>query len=274
MNSLLKSTIENELGRFYEDFFMSSRLDHLRNVLQSAIDSGYRSCSMRDFWDASEGGRNAPSGKFLILRHDIDTDPATARSIWTLERDLGMRGSFYFRLQTLDIALMREIEAAGGEASYHYEELATVAKCEKLKTKEEVLKRMPAIGRLFEQNFSYVKKLTGLPMRSVAAHGDFVNRKLGIASTEILKCNGLRRKFGIDFEAYDQNLMGFVQSRFRDCEAGPVRPSPWDRNPQDAIDNGIDIVYLLIHPRKWACNLRCNLNDILQRALQGIRYAS
>jgi hypothetical protein len=69
----------------------------------------------------------------LVHRHDIDSDLRTARKMFALEVKHGVQASYYFRLSTLDYGFMRDIEAAGGEASYHYEEVATYAKRHRLR---------------------------------------------------------------------------------------------------------------------------------------------
>ncbi len=69
-----------------------------------------------------------------MLRHDVDTDPGTAAAMWDIERELGVESSYFFRLSTLAPALMADIAAGGSEASYHYEEVATVAKRRRLRT--------------------------------------------------------------------------------------------------------------------------------------------
>ena len=76
----------------------------------------------------TERGRIQPMDKLLILRHDIDTDIETTRAMWRVERELGIKTSYFFRLSTVDLPLMREIEACGGSVGYHFEELATAAK--------------------------------------------------------------------------------------------------------------------------------------------------
>ena len=94
----------------------------------------------------------------MVLRHDVDTDPTTAAAMWQIARSLGVRASFYFRLSTLDIDLMRRIAESGSEAGYHYEEAATVAKRERLRTRERALQEMPRMRDLFRRNLDDLRK--------------------------------------------------------------------------------------------------------------------
>ena len=106
--------------RFYSDFLMPSRLHEYALLIEKSIDSGYEVHSVESFWD--EIKKNfAKTQKYLILRHDIDTDIKTANAIFNIEKSLGVKGSYYFRLNTLDIELMQRINEYGSEASYHYE---------------------------------------------------------------------------------------------------------------------------------------------------------
>src|SRR5262249_27513079 len=152
------------------------------------LDCGYVSYSISGFWRALNLGELAP--KCLILRHDVDTDVATAEQMWRAETKLGCISSYYFRLSTFTPALMREMHHAGFEASYHYEEIAAVAKSSGLTTAAQVRAALPVIRNLFRINLSSLRSRTGLPMTSVASHGDFVNRRLAISNTTILEDQG------------------------------------------------------------------------------------
>ena len=105
------------LHRLYADFFMPSRLREYRDFFVAALRLGYQVFSIRDFWSVLQTEGVQAGKKYLILRHDIDTDTATAKLMWLIECALGIRSSYYSRLSTLDVTFMREIERIGGEAS-------------------------------------------------------------------------------------------------------------------------------------------------------------
>ena len=137
------------LNRLYSDFMMKSRLEEYRCFLAFAIGRGYEVCSIPHFWRLTERGRLQPMDKLLILRHDIDSDIETTRAMWRVERELGIKSSYFFRLSTVDLPLMREIEACGGSVGYHFEELATAAKRKGLKTREQVMEELPYMREPF-----------------------------------------------------------------------------------------------------------------------------
>lgn len=255
--------------RAYSDFLRSDRLPAFAGLIHSLLDHGYVVCSVLDFWQLLQQGGVHCDTKYVVLRHDVDTDPATARRMWELERRLGVRSTYYFRNSTLDIPLMRDIQRSGSEASYHYEELATVAKQRGLIRREEVVAAMPHLRDLFRQNLKRLRQVTGLPMLTVASHGDFVNRKLGIPNHLLLQDDQLRCELNIVLEAYDAAFMQHMTSRCSDS----AFPGPWDsRDPQDSIDRGEPRMHILIHPRQWHTSPWVNLKDDLRRCWEEFHY--
>jgi len=249
---------------------MPSRLEEYENLIREILNLGYEIHSVSSFWQILEAGGGYPcsSAKYLILRHDIDTDPATAEAQWQIEKNLDVQASYYFRLSTLDFSLMQEIAQAGSEVSYHYEEIATVAKEKCLRSRSQVQREMPYIRQRFKENLSSLRRRTGLPMRIVAAHGDFVNRRLKTLNQEILD-RALRQEVGIELEAYDKVFNRHVTSHHSDL----AYPQFWRPNsPLEASHRGEQVIYILIHPRHWRVNRRENLIDNMKRLWEHLRY--
>jgi len=258
------------LNRIYADFFMPSRLGVYREFLEEIISHGYKTYSVATFWEKTKGDRTRLQENCLVLRHDIDTDTGTAKAMWEIEQALGVESSYYFRLSTVDIPFMRAIAFSRGEAGYHYEELATVAKEKCLKTREQVLREMPCIRRLFQENLNSLRERSGLPIDIVASHGDFVNRKLQMYNWEILKNNAFRKEVGVKLEVYDEPFASNVSSRHSDTDY----PSFWrPESPLGAIRRGESVIYVLVHPRHWRTNHKVNFVDNVNRALEGLRYS-
>lgn len=261
----------SEVGsRLYADFLMPSRLDAYRSTLELALAHGYRVMSVDGFWRLLERGAVDSAKRYAILRHDIDTDPDTGRAIWEIDRSLGVSSSYYFRLSTLDAPFMATIHGAGGEASYHYEELATIAKERRIRNGQAALDAIPEAQDRFRENLARVRALTGLPILTVASHGDFTNRRLRIPNWAILVDRGFRREVGVDLETYDDAFMTHVTSRFSD--SGPL--GAWSPSEAgEAILAHAPVVYLLVHPRQWRVGRQANLRNDLERIAEGARYA-
>ena len=251
-------------ARIYSDYFSKDRFEEYDHILSCFCANQYRLMSVIGYYDAVQSNKLA--NKVVILRHDIDTDPQRAKCFLDIERKHGSVGSYYFRLSTLDLSLMHEIEAYGGEASYHYEEIATYAKSHHIHSCEEVVANLDAIRNKFIDNYTLLKNNTNLLMRSVASHGDFANRKLGLSNTIVVN-DSVRHICGIDVETYDPIL------KDNNCYiADRSMPVGWyPHNPLDAICSGKN-VYLLTHPRQWGANVICNLKADLLRAKEGLFY--
>src|SRR5689334_9754205 len=256
--------------RVYGDFLMPSKLNAYKSFLGEFVNRGYQICSVASLWNQIKNNSVDPQNKYLVLRHDIDTDSSTAHAMREIEQMFGVKGSYYFRLGTLDIPLMKQIEFAGGEASYHFEEVATVAKQKHLKTREQALGHMTYMRELFRFNLTWLRSETGLPMKIVAAHGDFINRKLKLYNWEILKSSCFRQDVGIELEVYDEVFVRHLSSRH--SEVSP--PHVWEpSDPLSAAQRGAQVIQVLVHPRQWHANRRANLIDDVKRAWEGVRYA-
>lgn len=254
-------------NRVYSDFLMPSRLDEYEAILKAALAQGYEIHSVISFWRAAQVGLS-PKNRYLICRHDIDTDVETADDMFRIERKLGVRATYYFRLSTINVKLMQSIQNEGSEASYHYEELATYAKKHGLVTREQVTSQIDRIRDLFRTNLMELKQRTGLPMGSVASHGDFVNRALGMPNWELLNSE-LRTELGIEVETYDSSLMNLYSSTHTDMHY----PKYWrTESPLLAIQQEVPAVHVLTHPRHWRTAPLENLIDDAKRLYEDLVY--
>lgn len=255
------------INRIYSDYLMPPRLGQYENFVCLALNSGYLQTSVRTFFHAAIENR-LTNEKIIVHRHDIDTDMCTARKLFNIEKKYSIKSSYYFRMATLDFDLMHEIEEYGSEASYHYEEIATFAKRNKLRTADDVRKRLPEIRNEFENNFQYIEKHLGKKITTVASHGDFANRRLKLASTEILNDQNLRDRCGIECESYDKILMDNFDIYISD------RPHPqyyYPISPFDSLGKYNKICFLT-HPRQWDTNWIENTKDNLFRLYEGLRW--
>jgi hypothetical protein len=251
------------LNRVYADYLMPSRLGEYEALVRKAAAAGYAQLSVRDFFRQVHGG-DPPPGKTFVHRHDIDSDLRTARKMFDIESRHGVRASYYFRLCTLDFGFMREIEAAGSEASYHYEEVADFAKRHRLRSADAVRQRFPEIRELFARNVSRIVEGLGLPLTTVASHGDFANRRLKVINHELLRDDALRRRCGIECESYDAELLRCFDIYISDRKH-PVYYYPL--SPFDAL-GAYRHICLLTHPVQWETNwvesTRCNVRRLVE----------
>ena len=254
-------------NRLFSDYFMPSRLREYEDLVVSIKDAGYLQTSVISAWSTIISLGNLEST--FVHRHDVDTDVSTAKKMFHIERKHGVYSTYYFRLTTLDVGFMREIEEYGSEASYHFEELATHAKKFHIKSPEILLDKIDLIRKEFSHNLERIRIMTGLPCQSVASHGDFANRKLGLVNQLILDDKDFRKKCNIKIESYDNDLMKFFDSRISD------RPYPdfwYPESPLSAMSRNLNNILLLSHPRQWQSNFLANSRESIVRAYEGIRW--
>jgi hypothetical protein len=254
------------LNRVYSDYLMPSRLGQYEALLLQAKESGFAQLSVRAFFQSltacGDGGQGP--AKAIVHRHDIDSDTRTAGKMFALEARHGVHASYYFRLSTLDFGLMREIEAYGSEASYHYEEVADFAKRMHIKNANEVRRRFPEIRELFLGNFERIANRLAARMKTVASHGDFVNRRLQVINHEILRDRAFRVRCGIECESYDPELLRNFDLYISD------RPYPRYYHPVSPFDalGKVKRICFLTHPVQWETNwsetTKCNLRRLYE----------
>jgi len=255
------------LNRVYADYLMPSRLGEYEALVREVADAGYAQLSVREFFRQShdkERAQGHPMPRSFVHRHDIDSDLRTAKKMFAIESRHGVRASYYFRLCTLDYGFMREIEAAGSEASYHYEEVADFAKRHRLRSADAVRQRFPEIRELFARNVSRIVERLGLPLTTVASHGDFANRRLKVINHELLRDEALRRRCGIECESYDAELLRCFDIYISDRKH-PVYYYPL--SPFEALGK-YQHICLLTHPVQWETNwvesTRCNVRRLVE----------
>lgn len=258
-------TIKN---RIYSDYFMPSRLGEYEEIIKKLVENGYEHLTLKKYCYKFKNNL-LENKKYFINRHDIDTDVATAKEFFKIEKKHGVKATYYFRLSTLDIEFMKEIEEYGSEASYHFEEIAQFAKDNHIKTKDEILNRLDEIKEIFKNNFETIEKKLGKKLKMVCSHGDFVNRKLDIINNEITKDINFRKELGIICETYDEDIMNSFDIYIAD------RPYPTFYTPKSIFEYIIGkerIICMLSHPRQWRVAPLINTMDNIKRVIEGIKW--
>ncbi|HRY83476.1 MAG TPA: hypothetical protein P5533_02460 [Candidatus Cloacimonadota bacterium] len=243
------------------------KMQDYKRLLQQAQAQGYSFYTLAQF-AALVRGQHPIAEPFMILRHDIDSDCKTALRIAGIENALGLRASYYFRLTTWKVNLIKEIAALGHEIGYHYEEIATEAKRLHLKDPEAIMAKLPGIRASFSENLKRLRKISGLPLAGSASHGDFANIKLDLTNRPLLADNSFREQLGLDYEAYDEDLRAAYGLHVSD-KAYPILFHPF--HPQNLIAERRSFL-LLTHPRWWKLNLRPNLMEACKHIWEQILW--
>lgn len=107
---------------------------------------------------------------FCLIRHDVDRRPQKALEMSKVERDLGIKATYYFRYKsnTFNSKIIKEIENDGHEIGYHYESLS------------DKRGNVPLALQDFTHNLNEFRKIATI--RTISMHGNpfspFDNREL------------------------------------------------------------------------------------------------
>ena len=95
-----------------KDFTTSS----YRKLLDALIHEGYAFQTVRDFV-------RSPAGKVILLRQDVDDRKMHSLHFARIQHEYGIQSTFYFRVESYDPEVIREIASMGHEIGYHYEDM-------------------------------------------------------------------------------------------------------------------------------------------------------
>ena len=251
--------------RLYNDFFRPSKEADYELILRTAKEVGYEFHTILSFENVVTHGLETGK-KYLILRRDIDTaDFGILRKMLALEKKYGARCTYYFRWNTIHTGLMHEIAEAGGEASYHYEEIASYCYNHRIKSHDVMQSHIEDIRDLFICQYYRFKQTTGQPCLTVASHGDFVNFIVEAGNMTLMD-ERVRTACGIIREAYDDERMNLLTCRIADQE----EKFHFTEKVLAAIQRGEPVLELLTHPRQWNSPVWVNLKEELNRLYRGL----
>ncbi len=153
---------------------MDFTLQSYRNLLETLLSKGFSFITFADFL-AEERDVANPSRKIIMLRHDVDLKPQNSLATAIIEAELGIKGSYYFRMvpESFDVEIIKQIASLGHEVGYHYETMDTASlrlnvKREKLneRRKEELI---DYAYNEFCENLGTIRKT--YPVSTICMHG-------------------------------------------------------------------------------------------------------
>ena len=225
-------------------------LDKYQELCEAICSSGYTTLTVKKYFELRDKLENNHI-KFVILRHDIERNPANAVKMARIENNLGISSTFYFRTlpRVFRKDVIEQIKDRGHEIGYHYEVLS--------KAKGDYEKAI----KLFEQELNEFRKI--VDVKTISMHGSplspYDNRDLWNVYDF--------RDFGITGEAYlsikDVNYFSDTgrswnwKNKIRD-----FMPDQKQKIAVDTTDDLIELVkgnrverfYILVHSERWALN--------------------
>lgn len=171
---------------------MDFTLNIYQNLLKALQTQGFSFLSFSDFIFNS-------SQRIVVLRHDVDSLPLNSFEFSRIQAEMGIRGSYYFRVVpgSWDEAVIKEIAAMGHEVGYHYEDLSFAsaklkaegrgqrAEGEEVRSKkygvnsserdEELERKIVEFGiESFKTNLNRLRKI--VPVKTICMHGSPLSR--------------------------------------------------------------------------------------------------
>lgn len=155
---------------------MDFTISVLRELLTVLLDAGYVFSTVNDFVAL----KGQAEGKRLVLRHDVDKKPINSLIVAKTESELGINGTFYFRIMPgiFDKGITSEISSMGHEVGYHYEDIDLVSR------KSQAASRKPRFNgeydlvkmafESFRANLGLMREI--VPVDTVCMHGSPMSR--------------------------------------------------------------------------------------------------
>lgn len=244
--------------RLYNDYIMPNRYKEYEELIKKFQVNNYEFICVKDYKKLEENVNK----RYIIIRHDIDSDISIARKMFEIEKRLGVKSTYYFRLCTIDKKLIKDIDSYGSEVGYHYEELAQFCKENKRISKQFAEEHLAEIQERMINNIQKLEKENNIKIKSIASHGDFVNRKIGLTNKEAYNEN---LKEGM-IEAYD------IEKNIEYRTADTMYPVFWKEDPEEAIKTEKNKVLILVHPRWWNKAPITRMKIDIMRLIDAIKY--
>ena len=111
--------------------------------------------------------------RFLVLKHDVETDVSHACAIAKIEHKHGHRGSYYVQAYLLNdsknISMLREMQSMGHEISYHYDVMDSSHG-----DLDKAIAEFDSNKKLFESR--------GFELKTLCQHGNPIVERVGYTS--------------------------------------------------------------------------------------------
>ena len=175
-----------------------------KELLTKSLRAGYKFVSFVEFVQDPD-----KKERIIILRHDVDKKPLRSLNIAEMENELGIKGTYYFRIirNELPREVIERIADLGHEIGYHYDDLNAASGI------------VESALSLFKKNLAKLREMA--PVKTACMHGSPLSR---YDNREIWKSDNYR-DFGIIGEPYfdiDFNEVMYLTDTGRMWDGGKV----------------------------------------------------
>jgi len=234
--------------KFNTDISRDFTLDTYRDLCNAILTSGYSAITVEDYLTKSR-----ERDKITILRHDVDKMPKNALEMAKIEKEFGIRSTYYFRTtkNVFKPDLIKQVFDLGHEIGYHYETLVKANGNAK-----------HAI-EIFEKELSTFRDICDI--KTICMHGNSLSR---LDNRDLWKSYNFR-DYGIIGEAYlsinFEEILYLSDSggswdnskiRIKDTVSSNTLKVPMKAKGTNDIINmikngSIEKLYILAHPDRW-----------------------
>jgi hypothetical protein len=255
--------------KLFLNYLRNDRVKEYERILLYAKKQGYELISLRDY----VSGNFSKNTKLMILRHDIDEVSNGASKMFSVEKKVSAKASYYFRNSTLDIGLAKSIEEYGSEASLHFETIADYVKRRGIKTKEQLFKEdfVPECINKLKLNLHEFRS-NGLQCKTIASHGEFENRLVKTPNNYLTENISSYEELDIQMEAYNKNLIDQINCYISDTVLEINNGYRYGLTPSDAIKKNYSVILFLTHPNHWHYSFQKQLKKMLKVILLAPKF--
>jgi hypothetical protein len=219
-----------------------ARWPEYRRFLERARTEGYELVAVEEWVLAGVPAE----GRVLVLRHDVDQHPRSALAMAAVERELGVRSTWYFRWRTAHPEVIRRLRSGGFSVGFHYETLTRLALVRGLGAEDEVSGLIEPARRRLRGEIAAFQDLHG-QIRSACPHGD--SRVPGVTNAVLLKGQDAA-DYGLEFDGNDA-MRGRISYWLTDRSIPEGR---WRDgvDPFEVLAEKHSPLLCLTHPNNWA----------------------
>ena len=216
-----------------------ARWAEYRRLLETALRRGYRVRALEDW--VLEGPQ--PEAPELILRHDVDQHPRSALAMASIELDVGVRSTWYFRWRTAHPVAVGRLRESGFGVGLHYETLSRLA----LEGRNGGDSALAAARQELRREIEAFEQRLG-PIRSICPHGD--SRAPGVSNAELMRGQDAE-SFGVEFDG-NEAMHGRGLAWWLTDRSSPEGGWKDGVDPNALLADGLSPLLCLTHPNNWA----------------------
>ena len=243
------------------------RIKSYYDYLEIGLKKGFKYCSVID--SIKEIEKNTK--KLICLRHDVDQKSPGALKMAKIEKDLGIKSTFYFRISTAEEKTIDKIKLMGHEVSYHYETIAEYIKKKEIKSLKD-LKKLDYLNEcqnMLNENLYLFRKKYSVECKTLASHGAFENKILVISNNSLFQdIENLKEILNVKLECYDLNYLSNWNKYVSDCPVEYNNGFRYGINPLESF--GEDRIIFLSHPNHWSFTFLKRIKRLIKVSIKGM----